>query len=559
MKGPKMKMQDKATSVTRYHKRNRTYNILLIDYGIRSTFQRSNSTVKSDMLFSKQFFFIHLISSQTIKTVHAFQVPPPTGKVSAVIRIDFSTDIKKPFSTALDLGKNSDIDKIFQEAKAEDEEWYNSFVRDVLGEDTEILMTSKDVSFKQSDDPSSKKKSSESDYRKWKIGEPENPAKKEISTQKLMSEDHDKDANFRERTNEYVVESSRKNKNDDLIVQFIDMNGDKRRIPFSILEGLGYTLSDVTILQAEVLELILEDDIPLPEKGLPNGWIISDFENKEVTILKRRHNQDTRLETERQSSRKRNRRKESLVDRDRSRSRPISRRNETSGSIWMDIPSFKNFLRREAEFRLSILGPDWEDWVRGESEWRLDLYKKWLNLLKDGYGDDIMNDLYPNSERAISKQKRTKPSVAGRRERPRSTSPRDVTRRGAEVERQNPVSKSVLGDRSDRYQPKRATSDRSRRPSDVDLRESNFKGIEDYVVGMIQDLNIDKSNDLDLSPSESYESYDSKLDNDEYRDDSRFMRQPKKTYNPTDTDMRRELDKTRTKDKYRRRDTRREL
>ncbi len=59
----------------------------------------------------------------------------------------------------------------------------------------------------------------------------------------------------------------------------------------------------------------------------------------------------------------------------------------------MDIPTFKQYLRREAELRLSILGPDWEEWVRGESDWRLNLYKGWLELIDEGFGGDIFEDI----------------------------------------------------------------------------------------------------------------------------------------------------------------------
>ena len=49
--------------------------------------------------------------------------------------------------------------------------------------------------------------------------------------------------------------------------------------------------------------------------------------------------------------------------------------------IWMDLDTFRGFLRKEASFRLSILGPDWSDAVKGESRWRYKMYKSWLDAL----------------------------------------------------------------------------------------------------------------------------------------------------------------------------------
>ena len=72
-----------------------------------------------------------------------------------------------------------------------------------------------------------------------------------------------------------------------------------------------------------------------------------------------------------------------------------------SNSLWMDIPTFKQYLRREADLRLTILGPDWEDWVKGESDWRLNLFKNWLGVVENGVGDDLFEDISyaPPSER----------------------------------------------------------------------------------------------------------------------------------------------------------------
>jgi len=56
--------------------------------------------------------------------------------------------------------------------------------------------------------------------------------------------------------------------------------------------------------------------------------------------------------------------------------------------LWPNLPTFKQFLRRESELRLMILGPGFADTIKDEASWRLKLYEKWLVLLEDGYGED---------------------------------------------------------------------------------------------------------------------------------------------------------------------------
>jgi len=63
---------------------------------------------------------------------------------------------------------------------------------------------------------------------------------------------------------------------------------------------------------------------------------------------------------------------------------------DPNSPIWVDIDTFRSLLRDEAELRLRILGDDWAKTVKQESEWRLDLYKKWLWTLHNGVGDSIV-------------------------------------------------------------------------------------------------------------------------------------------------------------------------
>ena len=43
--------------------------------------------------------------------------------------------------------------------------------------------------------------------------------------------------------------------------------------------------------------------------------------------------------------------------------------------LWMNLPTFKTYLRRKAKLQLLVLGPEWVDTVKGESDWRLGLYE----------------------------------------------------------------------------------------------------------------------------------------------------------------------------------------
>lgn len=476
------------------------------------------------------------------------------------------------------MDKNDDIDEIFQEAMEEDEEWYNSFVRDVLGEDKVIREKSMDTEKEKTDE--TKKKFPEknvdkpniplsSDYRKWKIGETENktyerdqanppsPGSEQVdeiatgtvASTKMMGEDDDNQ------------ESYNRESQDDIFIQYEDMYGDTQRLPYKILEKLGYKIPDLTKLQAEVLELIVEDNIPMPKRGIPKQWLIQDPDYKEVVILKKRQKSPVRGDRKRlpqgRKNRARfdddrelrsNRKAFDMIDRPRKQKmnkRQSSRRsNEESDSIWMDIPSFKNYLRREAEFRLSILGPEWEDWVKGESKWRLDLYKKWLDLVEDGYGKDLMDDLYtvPHNERQKTNAKRPKPTIAGRRARPESmlrdrpmrqpptrpTAPKNVGR--PKRSRRVDDSEDDRFDRDRLYQKKRSGKENIG-------NESNFNAIEDCLVDMIDETSkmsngrrankrgLDDIDSFSDSSEDSLDDFDdaSSISQNKYRSASRNM------------------------------------
>jgi hypothetical protein len=77
-------------------------------------------------------------------------------------------------------------------------------------------------------------------------------------------------------------------------------------------------------------------------------------------------------------------------------------------------------LRDEASFRLRILGPDFSETVKKESNWRLELYKNWLWQLHNGVGEPLVES---RSDRLRKRQTGRKEEVqAAPRKRKRDNS-----------------------------------------------------------------------------------------------------------------------------------------
>jgi hypothetical protein len=381
------------------------------------------------------------------------------------------------------------IEELYKIAMKEDEEWYNTFVRDVLGEDTSLPHVTEESTPSPSSSTSERNGANdnliESDEPRWKVKEDEleqakagkegingSPLKRdhdeningsakgtrEPNEQRMRSEaktgsdlkdeidpDDNTDADELNKISPTTIENEQastettipESDDDRTLVQYIDMYDNVQRVPMSILSKLGYEMKDVIKLQAGVLELIIEDEMPLPRDGVPRRWMVDGRDKREVKILKKRReepgdrnkdrdtpkrrNSSTERSTrapsragrgdrnERRSKSSDNRRRQDPRARRSSRARQEGKRTSArsrrgdgkSSSLWMDIPTFKQYLRREADLRLTILGPDWEDWVKGESDWRLNLYKNWLEVVENGVGDDMFEDLSyaPPSER----------------------------------------------------------------------------------------------------------------------------------------------------------------
>ncbi|KAL3804352.1 hypothetical protein HJC23_011280 [Cyclotella cryptica] len=131
-------------------------------------------------------------------------------------------------------------------------------------------------------------------------------------------------------------------------------------------------------------------------------------EEEDVTYQKPNRPQSPRArEGDRREPRTR-RRRELVIDRDGDG----DDNDPPPNKFWMDLPTFRDFLRTEARLRLKILGPDWKESVLDESRWRFDLYKRWLFLLDDGVGE---NPLYTYGDRPS--QPRPRRPRSSRRER----------------------------------------------------------------------------------------------------------------------------------------------
>lgn len=128
-----------------------------------------------------------------------------------------------------------------------------------------------------------------------------------------------------------------------------------------------------------------------------------------------RPNSSRRPRRERGSSNRRQqrtpKRQELLIDRD-------SYGDDPSGNkFWMGLPMFKDFLRKEAQFRLKILGPDWKESVMDESRWRYDLYKTWLQMIDEGVGENL---LYTYSDQPRQRRRRSRSQSDANYERERN-------------------------------------------------------------------------------------------------------------------------------------------
>jgi hypothetical protein len=92
--------------------------------------------------------------------------------------------------------------------------------------------------------------------------------------------------------------------------------------------------------------------------------------------------------------------------------------------FWPDIDSFRSMLRNEAGMRLRILGDEWEQSVKDESDWRLNLYKDWLWMLHNGVGEPIVESRNDRMRRDAAERRPDLENPRERRSRRNDTSKR---------------------------------------------------------------------------------------------------------------------------------------
>jgi len=184
----------------------------------------------------------------------------------------------------------------------------------------------------------------------------------------------------------------------------------------------------------------------------------------------------------------------------RQRQRPPARRRELlidrgdddeppPNKFWMDLPTFRDILQKEARFRLQILGPDWKESVLDESKWRYDLYKTWLTMLDEGVGE---NPLYEYGERprqpAERRRSSPQPRSRGEQRQPRGPPERDLEEKdydgGGGMPKRRKARSETRGeggrDGSRRVEP-RASFDRRPPPPRTSATWKNFSDLEESL------------------------------------------------------------------------------
>ena len=201
-----------------------------------------------------------------------------------------------------------------------------------------------------------------------------------------------------------------------LVLRLVNNNGRDEEVPLTDLTKLGYKSAEIKRLKSSSIVAILRTGVCRPRDGIPKNWTVGSRGESEVEISRsytsiprnqstvemgksprrsqesfiRRpsinYNRQTGQNAKSDESILHARRKQSTRSISRGRSfRPSSVESFADGEVWMDLPTFRAFLRKEAQLRLTILGPGWSNAVKGESRWRLEMYQKWLDLL---YGDE---------------------------------------------------------------------------------------------------------------------------------------------------------------------------
>jgi hypothetical protein len=268
------------------------------------------------------------------------------------------------------------------------------------------------------------------------------------------------------------------------MVLYTDPDGDSWvTTPLAKFVNLGYIESDIKSIDPSALNLIALERIRKPKTGIPSSWAMLDSSSEililpadEATLFLDRHtimvnatkvlpiratnaNDRNRLTVDKLDDELPSLKNDSLASqkvepdavntvpsrarRGRSRRGDPSKRKIYSGrttkttiiadppppksNLWPDIDTFRSLLRSEASLRLRILGEDWAPTVKEESDWRLNLYKKWLWTLHHGVGAPMVES---RSDRMRRLSRRDRPSEAQQPTKQRPT-PRERRKRNS--------------------------------------------------------------------------------------------------------------------------------
>ena len=182
------------------------------------------------------------------------------------------------------------------------------------------------------------------------------------------------------------------------MLRFVDQRGRHKTIEVDALIELGYRWSDIQRLRSIAVEKIVKSGLQKPKRGIPRNWIVLS-KSPEIDFIRK----SAKLQRVTKDGSKR--RPQSLPKEarqlpgsggnigieigERKRVSAFKQgssdtfRSSTDDKFWMDVRTFTSYLRKEAQLRLSILGPSWSDAVKGESRWRLKIYKNWLVMIND--------------------------------------------------------------------------------------------------------------------------------------------------------------------------------
>ncbi|KAL9190991.1 hypothetical protein ACHAXT_000697 [Thalassiosira profunda] len=192
--------------------------------------------------------------------------------------------------------------------------------------------------------------------------------------------------------------------------------------------------------------------------------------------------------------------------------------------FWMNLPTFRDYLRKEAQLRLQILGPDWKESVLDESRWRYDLYKTWLTMLDEGVGENLLDD-YVDRPARPSERRRTPRSRSERDYEEPSPRPQRPQRRRPERDLGDDIDEEDYGrqnrrSRSGEQRRRRSSSDYDSRPPPPRQNRSKWKNFNDLEESLQRTQRERRRPQIDYEDDRSYEPPMDKED-DLYPDEER--------------------------------------